>query len=92
MRAQWLKILLKSVTPVIDGFVNKNIKSTFPIHFSTHLPKDDVRRKHKEIVFIELFCRTLLSTSFLFQNQEFINKHILNDLFEKTKKYDTYFF
>lgn len=85
MREKWLNILLKSVTPVIDGFVNKNIKSTFPIHFSTHLSKDDPRKNHKEIVFIELFSRTLLTTSFLFQNQEFINKYHLNDLFEKMK-------
>ena len=84
MREKWLNILLKSVTPVIDGFVNKNIKSIFPIHFSTHLPKDDIKRNHKEIVFIELFCRTLLSTSFLFQNKEYINKYHLHDLFEKT--------
>ncbi len=85
MRDQWLKILLKSITPVIDGFVNKNIKSTFPIHYSAHLPKNDVRRNHKAILIIELFCRTLLSSSFLFQNHEFIHKYHLNDLFEKTK-------
>jgi hypothetical protein len=50
MREKWLNILLKSVTPVIDGFVNKNIKYTFPIHFSAHLSKNDSKRNHKEIV------------------------------------------
>lgn len=85
MREKWLNILLKSVTPVIDGFVNKNIKSTFPIHFSAHLSKNDSKRNHKEIVFIELFSRTLLGVSILFKNEEFINRNHLNDLFEKTK-------
>ncbi len=84
MRAQWLSILLSIVNPVINGFVNKNIKSVFPIHFSAHLPKNDKKRNHKEIVFIELFCRTLLGISMLFQSEESIHKDHLTDLFNNT--------
>ncbi len=84
MRAQWLSILLSIVNPVINGFVNKNIKFVFPIYFSAHLPKNDKRRNHKEIVFIELFSRTLLGISMLFQSEESIHKDHLTDLFNNT--------
>ncbi len=84
MRKKWLSLLLQIVNPVIYGFVNKNIKSIFPIHFSAHLPKDDKRRNQTEIVFIELFCRTLLGISILFQNEEFIMKDHLQVLFQNT--------
>ncbi len=82
MRNQWLSILLQITNPVINGFINKDIKSIFPIHFSAHLSKDDKRRNQTEIVFIELFSRTLLGISILFQNEESIYKNNLNDLFQ----------
>ena len=44
MRGTWLSILVKLVNPVINGFVNKNIKSIFPIHHSAHLAKNDKRK------------------------------------------------
>ncbi len=84
IRNEWLSILLSIVNPVINGFVNKNIKSIFPIHFSVHLPKNDKRRNQTEIVFIELFCRTLLGISILFQSEESIIKDHLTDLFQNT--------
>jgi hypothetical protein len=82
MRDQWLSILLQIINPVINSFVNKNIKFIFPIHHSAHLIENDKRRNQTEIVFIELFSRTLLGVSILFQNEESINKDNLNDLFQ----------
>ncbi len=84
MREKWLSILLQIVNPVIYGFVNKNIKSIFPIYFSAHLTENDKRRNQTEIVFIELFSRTLLGISILFQSAESINENNLHDLFQNT--------
>ncbi len=82
VRNEWLSLLLQITNPVINGFINKDIKSIFPIHFSAHLSKNDKRRNQTEIVFIELFCRTLLGISILFQSEESIIKDNINDLFQ----------
>ncbi len=75
----WLNILLQITTPIINGFVNKNIKNIFPTHFPKSNPNPN-----KENVFIELFCRTILGISFLFQNIDFIKENNLETFFYNT--------
>lgn len=81
-RIIWFNKLNSIVEPVIDGFVNKTIKETFPIHFSP-LYKEN-KEVNKELIFIELYSRTLLSISILFQNENFIKEYNYDNLYKKT--------
>ncbi len=82
-RAQWITLLREMTEPVIDRFVSKTIKEEFPIRFSNHLPPHQIE-KHKRHVFVELFARTLLGVSPLFQSEEMIAQDGSQELFQKT--------
>ena len=59
----WESLFLKTIKPVLDGFVNKNIQNIFKIEFS-QLSK----KQNHNVIFIELFCRTILSLSTYINN------------------------
>jgi hypothetical protein len=66
----WKDKLLKLVEPVLIGFVNKNIKNIFKSEFSPFLHNTD--KFYKNIVYIELFCRTILGISPLLEKDEYL--------------------
>lgn len=67
----WNDILMKLVEPVLLGFANQNIKELFKSEFSPFLdlyyPK-----VHENIVYIELFCRTVLGVSPILEKNEYL--------------------
>ena len=64
----WKNILFKISLPVLDGFLNETIKNEFHIQYSTHLDKNTI--ENNNVVFIELFCRTILGLSGYLNNIE----------------------
>lgn len=59
----WKNTLFKIIDPVLDGFANKTIKKTFDIKYS---PLNTTHNNVHNVVFIELFCRTMLGISTCF--------------------------
>jgi hypothetical protein len=62
----WKNILFKIILPVIDGFLNKTIKTNFSIQYSDF----KIKNINENIVFIELFCRTILGLSGYLNNED----------------------
>lgn len=67
----WNEILLKLVEPVLFGFANKNIKESFKSEFSPFLHMYDPR-VYENIVYIELFCRTILGVAPILEKNEYL--------------------
>jgi hypothetical protein len=66
----WNDILLKLVEPVLVGFANKNIKDLFKSEFSPFLHNTD--KFYENIVYIELFCRTILGVAPILEHNEYL--------------------
>jgi hypothetical protein len=81
MREEWICILLQICNPILDGFITKSIKDTFPKSYSIYSHK---KHYNENKIFVELFCRTLMSISTLFQSKEFVEKHHYEELLQKT--------
>jgi hypothetical protein len=81
MREKWYSLLLEIYNPILHGFMNKTIYTTFSKKYSPLLQKNAYNQNK---IFTELFCRTLLGISVLFQNEEFIKKYHYEELFQKT--------
>lgn len=67
----WNDALLKLAEPVLLGFANKNIKESFKSEFSPFL-QQIYPRMYENIVYIELFCRTVLGVVPILEKNEYL--------------------
>ncbi len=91
---KWKLILIKTVTPVIEGFADKSIKTSFPkinspwlakvVPGSTPGPYQKKEKYNDDKIFMELFCRTVLGINVLFNKNNIDNDETVKNLFNKT--------
>lgn len=78
---KWKEILIRTVTPIIEGFADKTIRDKFP---KIHSPYQKIERYNDDKIFMELFCRTVLGINVLFNKTNIDNDIIIKNLFNKT--------
>lgn len=91
---KWKSILIKIVSPIIEGFADKSIINNFPKIYSPWLanvvpsstpgPNQKKDKYNDDKIFMELFCRTVLGINILFNKKNIENDEIIKNLFNKT--------